>query len=77
MIDYQFEIVYDLVISPIDNISESVGFELCLGVCNWLLKDRFFYSDWKNINDNEVINNLYYRLRKLHTSKILNISYLK
>ena len=34
MIAYQFVIVYDLAICPMDNVSESVGFESCLGVCN-------------------------------------------
>ena len=34
MIAYQFEIVYDLTICPMDNVSESAGFESCLGVFN-------------------------------------------
>ena len=34
MIAYQFEIVYDLAICPMDNVSESAGFESCLGVFN-------------------------------------------
>ena len=34
MIAYQFEIVYTLNICPMDNVSVSVGFESCLGVCN-------------------------------------------
>ena len=34
MIAYQFEIAYDLAICPMDNVSESAGFESCLGVFN-------------------------------------------
>ena len=34
MIAYQFEIAYDLTICPMDNVSESAGFESCLGVFN-------------------------------------------
>ena len=34
MIAYQFEIVFGLTIFPIDNVSESAGFESCLGICN-------------------------------------------
>ena len=34
MIAYQFEIVYNLDICPMDNASESAGFETCFGVCN-------------------------------------------
>ena len=34
MIAYQFEIVYNLTIFPINNISASGGFESCLGVYN-------------------------------------------
>ena len=57
MIAYKFEIVCDLTIFPMDNVSESAGFESCLGICNQLLKDQLFYSDGNNINNNKVIHN--------------------
>ena len=34
MITSQFEIVCDLTICSIDNVSERAGFESCLGMCN-------------------------------------------
>ena len=42
MIAYQLETVYDIAIYLMDNVSEKTDFESCLGVCNQLLKDKWF-----------------------------------